>query len=745
MMGYCQDSIPRLSNKLPVVVGNDTVVNAWAGGIDAGHFSNVDMNNDGIDDVVNFDRSDHSFTVFLSGGEPGEIDLQYAPSYTERFSHCEKCFEFALFVDYNCDGRKDLFCGAGTGDIWVYDNVLVGGDSVTFELEYAPASIDIGSPLAIPLFYNRVDVPAIVDVDWDGDLDFLTFSNFTQHVYFARNMAQEDYGRCDTLAFVQETLCWGHFFESNTTNEAFLFDSSFCPIEIDLDGRFSSRHLGSTLLVIDMNGDSLYDALIGDVSYANMYAVYNGGLIEYAYMDSVEVLYPQLDDSIDVSIFPGAYYVDVDNDAKRDLLVAPHARSSIDNTEGVWYYKNEGVDEHPSFGLEQKGFLQDGELEFGGESVPTFLDYNGDGLLDLMVGNSGYYNVDSNRLESGLALYENVGTEAYPTFSLVSKDYLDFISSGTFPTLQRISPTGGDIDGDGDMDLFLGCALGTIYYFENVAMGPGPAVYQYVTDVYEGIDVGLNSAPILYDIDSDSDLDLFVGDDNGHIWYYENVGDSSAAVFDSVTNRWGFVRATDEFGGQFSKGRSKPLLLDHDGDGEAELFLGETSGSVRVFEGVGDALTDTLVEQDRLFDFDFGEFVAPAIAPLDTTGMFTYVVGNSRGGLLLWWAEPDTTIVPDDTTGNDTTDTTSVSIAPWLLNQIEVQMYPNPTTGKVALVLPARGTAYIEVSNVVGKRIIELEDRDGEVELDMEPYAKGIYYVRVQTDRGRAVLKLVRE
>ena len=48
------------------------------------------------------------------------------------------------------------------------------------------------------------------------------------------------------------------------------------------------------------------------------------------------------------------------------------------------------------------------------------------------------------------------------------------------------------------------------------------------TDFFDGIDVGFESAPALADLDDDGDLDLVVGELNGLLYYYENVG--SAAV-----------------------------------------------------------------------------------------------------------------------------------------------------------------------------------------------------------------------
>ena len=45
------------------------------------------------------------------------------------------------------------------------------------------------------------------------------------------------------------------------------------------------------------------------------------------------------------------------------------------------------------------------------------------------------------------------------------------------------------------------------------------------------VDVGSYSAPVFEDIDSDGDLDLFVGENYGKIFFYENIGDKYDFIF----------------------------------------------------------------------------------------------------------------------------------------------------------------------------------------------------------------------
>ncbi|MCB0779375.1 MAG: hypothetical protein KDC03_07565, partial [Flavobacteriales bacterium] len=56
-------------------------------------------------------------------------------------------------------------------------------------------------PTNANLFVTQVDVPGIVDVDGDGDLDVLTFSIFGSYMEYHKNLSMELYGTCDSLTF----------------------------------------------------------------------------------------------------------------------------------------------------------------------------------------------------------------------------------------------------------------------------------------------------------------------------------------------------------------------------------------------------------------------------------------------------------------------------------------------------------------------------------------------------------------
>lgn len=53
------------------------------------------------------------------------------------------------------------------------------------------------------------DIPALVDVEGDGDLDILTYHISGEHLEYHQNQSMELYGIPDSLEFVLKNQCWG--------------------------------------------------------------------------------------------------------------------------------------------------------------------------------------------------------------------------------------------------------------------------------------------------------------------------------------------------------------------------------------------------------------------------------------------------------------------------------------------------------------------------------------------------------
>lgn len=102
---------------IPVKNGTTTLKNPWAGGINYGQFSTIDYNFDGLDDLVIFDRSGDEFVLMEHTLNASVHGYQYVYKGFRFFP--ADCKYRAAFVDYDTDGRKDLFT-YGIGGVKVY-------------------------------------------------------------------------------------------------------------------------------------------------------------------------------------------------------------------------------------------------------------------------------------------------------------------------------------------------------------------------------------------------------------------------------------------------------------------------------------------------------------------------------------------------------------------------------------------------------------------------------------------------
>ena len=102
-------------------------------------------------------------------------------------------------------------------------------------------------------------------------------------------------------------------------------------------------------------------------------------------------------------------------------------------------FVNTGTDGNPSFQFHQSNFLQDNTLDFGTAAYPAALDYNNDGLTDLIIGNYGYH--QGNNPLSKLALLRNIGSSEAPNFEVVDRDFAN-LSQITLDTALNISVSG---------------------------------------------------------------------------------------------------------------------------------------------------------------------------------------------------------------------------------------------------------------------------------------------------------------
>ncbi|MEM6397556.1 MAG: FG-GAP-like repeat-containing protein [Bacteroidota bacterium] len=268
--------------------------------------------------------------------------------------------------------------------------------------------------------------------------------------------------------------------------------------------------------------------------------------------------------------------------------------------------------------------------------VPSLVDIDGDGDLDVFVGS---------RFNSFIYLFENVGTASSPIFERVSNEQnpaYDLCSD--YPFCGNISFV--DFDSDGDFDIIGNSERveggQTIYYLVLYENTGGSQQANFILregddNPYFDFDIGFRHSPTLIDLDFDNDLDLVVGGGNNGLNYYRNEGSNLEPQFQPIfgsQNPFLIVSSSDADG-------SIVKFADIDGDGDLDAMFTPSVGSnlynfgTYVFlENIGSSSNpsyDIVEESDSRF-FCADLFSASIdVADLDADGDFDIIAANSDG------------------------------------------------------------------------------------------------------------------
>lgn len=689
----------------------------WTGGFNAPQFTQGDLNGDGLNDLFAFDRSGDKPMVFLNNGSVSDTTFDYYPQYDKL---TPEVFNHAQLRDYNYDSVPDLFAWTPTGTK-LYKGIR-NGNTVYFQL-VNPLLLHQDVPYYTNMFSLLDDFCPFVDVNGDGDLDFLTFGLGTSMEYY-ENQTVELSLPYDSIRFAAAVSCWGHFAEDALVSGIHLIA---CKTDesIQQEPADGSRHAGgSTIYAFDNDHDNDMDLILGDFGWEPLFYLENCGTNTSASICYVDSTFPKCDIPNDGIIYPGAFGVDVDNDNLTDVLVAPNPRAGTADVRNINYYHNTGDTACP-FEFVSDTFLVSEMLDFGTDSKPVLFDYNSDGLLDIVVGNYGYFRPFQTYL-SELALLENTGTNTNPKYNLRDINYSNLAQFN----LVGAHPAFGDLDGDGFKDLLVGDLNGYLHFFKNPA-SPTVTFNSMTSPQFMNIDVGQYSAPFILDINSDGLNDIVCGKKDGKLTYLWNYGTTTAPLFsmDSANTFLGNINVT--LSGS-SEGYSQPFITS-DTAGNKILYVGSNRGTVFKFLIDPTKLrggTFSTLNTDVL-QFDVGAKSALAIADLNNDGKTDYVVGNSRGGLMYF---------------SEALLDTSVLLA---VGETEIEskfiftVFPNPATSQITIRVNENNIAdlkSISLFDLLGRNFpIELKPSgSNQWTINAQHLSQGLYVLVVNNDFGTA-------
>ncbi|MBI2664459.1 VCBS repeat-containing protein [Candidatus Woesearchaeota archaeon] len=262
-------------------------------------------------------------------------------------------------------------------------------------------------------------------------------------------------------------------------------------------------------------------------------------------------------------------FVDYDNDGDLDLIVG-----SLDGK--LRSFENTGLPSIPAFreiaewedvdmASTPAGTVRMSGIDAGARSTPAFADMNSDNLTDMIVGSThGFVKAYKREIRQEQVLNELNELEIVDRFAWVETNIIG-LTGRQFQ--ERVSIAIGDLDGDSDLDIVAGAADSSLTLLENAGNSTNPQFADAAAGQWGFNSSIFDSAPNahvqLFDLDSDSDLDLVLSNDDG-VMFYENIGNASqpqwqkqnAAI--SLANKTGYRAA----------------LADLDNDADADLVLG---------------------------------------------------------------------------------------------------------------------------------------------------------------------------
>lgn len=683
----------------------------FLGGLNAPRPQFVDIDGDGdVDLFVQEENStsDRPGTLMFFENIGSPTDFKFAWR-TDTYQDLD-VGNWYKFVDVDQDGDFDLFAETPFALIryWRNDGSAANANFVLLEdslraMDGEAINFDIGS------------LPELADIDCDGDFDLLVGRAAAGTITLFESRGLDASG----IPIFEEI-------PGNFQNISIIGESS--PAADAASANKFSRHGSNSLTVADVDNDQDPDIFWGDLFEPSVVFLENRGTCQDPSIDIATRRFP-VSQPVLSSGFNAPRLADIDADGDIDLFVAVlgGAFSPVENlAENFFFYRNVGSPEQPIFDQATRRLLPN--LDVGANSIPALADLEGDGDLDLIIGNEAA--VD-NQNTARLHYYLNTGTSEAPSFQLQDANFLGLEIGFNY------APAFVDIDADGDLDLYIGEWNGRLNYIENVG-GPGGFVAGQAEEVsardngeIKAIDIGNNNAPAFADIDGDGDYDLFVGEFIGNINFFENTGDASAPAFELRETNY-----LDIDVGLYSA----PHFTDIDRDGDLDLLVGSEGTGIHFYRNRGTS-TSANFSADAAFDLRVIGRSAPIVADIDSDSDADFLSGTAKGGLFFYRNQSVTTHVADPSSLPDE----------FVLHQ----NYPNPFNAATTILydLPVAGHVELTVYNVLGKPVRTLVDArqpaatyrviwDGKTAAGAQA-SSGIYFYQLRARNFTATRQLV--
>lgn len=446
-----------------------------------------------------------------------------------------------------------------------------------------PASIPVernGERMELP-FYGGLDrfMPQFIDIDGDDDFDLFMMESDGQLV-FLENIGSV---RLPQFRLVPEV------YKNINVQSWFYF------VDIDADGDFD---------LFCSDGDNGLNFYRNHGSRSRPNLVVEAKTLKT--LDGQKIL-------SEITSVPT--FADIDADRDFDFFTGVV-------TGEIRLYRNTGTPITPAFAFETDHWQDLRIVSFGqalgktpqknllhGANILEFADIDADGDAD---GDADCFYGDI--FHRGLYFLRNDGTPV--TAKMAITDTL-FPRAQPILTLGNNIPRFADIDADGDLDLFVAALQQPqeqFYFYRNLGTKTTPNFQAPAANMLPMIDTGSNSAPAFADIDADGDQDLFIGNLDGQVGFYENTGTTGAPAFRWIADNLPNIQPALHY-------LATPALADIDADGDFDLFVGSFFGKIAFYENQGSSRRSDFILNSAAFEnISVGYTSAPQFADFDRDG-----------------------------------------------------------------------------------------------------------------------------
>lgn len=410
-------------------------------------------------------------------------------------------------ADWYVDGTLDILAGDGLGHITIYRRT--GKDPYTFGV---PELLQVdGKPL-------KLDYMTDLDVcDWKGTgkLDIIA-ADETSGVWYIENIGTRTNPKLAAPVPLLDASGKQIKSPAGPCKELNFFKKDYAPLPT----------------VVDYFGHGKNDLVLGGYVTGQMFLYENTAktaheMPKLEYRGTINTADGQ---PIDVTWCASPSFGDLDGDGLPDMVTGHIAENKAHfhwtNEPSLYFYKNVGSREHPVWKKSDFGFPKHWTDFPPDVTTPRLVDWTGDGKFDIIMS-----------ARSEIYFFENVGTKTEPKFEFRKRFTMPHGPLLLCYNYNAIATCLGDLDGDGMPDLLRG-GSGNVPWARMTSFGNAPTFEDRGLLTSEGKPIyhefvpgDDTSFPFLYDWTKHGLLDLILGDGDGYVWYYPNVGTKTSPEF----------------------------------------------------------------------------------------------------------------------------------------------------------------------------------------------------------------------